>query len=132
MALKAKWFYPSVVTGLILLVSFSSVPTNANASSGGWTEGIGNYVNEEFGRAAASAPQDHYAKMKYKNHSTYQDVNLTGYTEWKDKKHYTNARVYSLGKIQKEAGRVWGTDKTQASTGYTNNDLTTKKTYWGS
>lgn len=126
-------------TSLALSIGTGLVNTNtASATSGGWNEETGYYVNEEQGGislSAASKPESHTANIEYGgSSSTVLLERVVGTTKWANKYHYTRARYESsIGSgVQGDSGRVWGTSTTIAKSSWLEKFWNYARTYWGS
>ncbi|MFD1737523.1 hypothetical protein ACFSCX_13265 [Bacillus salitolerans] len=122
-----------IVLSGALVTSVLGLSPSANAETLGWSEdGIHITSNEQavVNYAAASEPESHRGWTEAYDEYTERAV---GQTEWKDKYHYTRARMVSswTGEVQTDSGRVWGHDSTIARSPYSVNEHTAR-TYWGS
>ncbi|MFE5473172.1 hypothetical protein [Bacillus safensis] len=127
--MKRKSFVLSVVAFAGLLGS-SVLPSNASATEHlGWDEDIG-VVQQGFATLAASKPQSHKGYRELNDRMNRHRA--VGITKWKGKKHYTTARYekrWPLSGVITSSGRVWGTGKTIAKSGWCQGGKA--KTYWG-
>lgn len=138
--------------------SVSAKQTNAEKTSGGWSESEGYYVSGEYEGAdeyisgtdsVTSIRLDANSKKPTKKPNKHTGERLTyidkdgicsyashGETVWYHKYHYTNARMeLSDGTVKTTSGRQWGTGATEATSPYYCPGVfenTEARTYWGS
>ncbi|KRT87079.1 MULTISPECIES: hypothetical protein [Bacillus] len=113
------------------LVGSSLIPSNAHASEYlGWDEESGIVNPDNYSISAKNKPDSHkgWSELNYKMNRH----RAVGVTKWKGKRHYTTARYerrWPFSGVITSSGRVWGTGKTVAKSGWCQGG--TARTYWG-
>ncbi|MED1017879.1 hypothetical protein [Bacillus atrophaeus] len=126
--MKRKSVVLSVVAFAGLLGS-SVFPSNASATEHlGWDEEKG-LVQQDF-TTLGSKPDSHKGWSEMNDRMNRHRA--VGVTKWKGKRHYTTARYerrWPFTGVITSSGRVWGTGKTTAKSGWCQGGIA--KTYWG-